>query len=326
MEKKYEHLLPKERDLISVLKAEGHKARAIARALNRSPSTICRELKRNSPPIRKGRYLPHKAQARAEERRSQASQHERLRTPGLKEYVREKIKLGWSPEQIAGYLKIHHPEMAVSHEAIYQWLYAEAANLVPLLTRAHRKRKCRGHSRRHKASHIPQRISILERPKDIEKRQEAGHWEIDTIVSRQSLPALLVMVERKTRLTKLSLLNAKKSHQVKITINRRLSRVPDSFCKTLTYDNGSENVDHLETNRVLGTQSYFCEPFHSWEKGTVENTAGLIRRVFPKKTDFAAVKPHEIKNLEENLNSRPRKCLGFKTPLESFYQNVALQG
>ena len=326
MGKHYQQLSSRERDQISVMRAEGHNARAIARALCRSPATICRELKRNAPPIRRGWYLAHKAQARAQERRSKASQRERLRSPGLKAFVTRKVKQGWSPEQIAGLLAMDRPEMAISHEAIYQWVYAEAPDLTQFLARAFRRRKRRGHSSKHKTSHIPQRISIKERPMAVETRQEVGHWEVDTIVSRQSLPALLIMTERKTRVIKLGLLPAKTSHHVKVAVNRRLSRLPSALRKTLTFDNGSENVEHMEINSVLGTQSYFCEPYHSWEKGSVENAAGLVRRVYPKRFDFATINAYQVRRLEDRLNSRPRKCLDYQTPNESLSQSrVALQ-
>ena len=326
MGKHYSQLSSKERDLISVLRAEGHTVRAIARTVCRPSSTICRELKRNSAPVHKGRYLAHRAHQRAVDRRSIASKRERLRHDGLKPMVMRKLRLGWSPEQISGYLKRFHPEVAISHEAIYQWIYLDARKLIPLLTRAHRRRKCRGYSRRHKTCHIPGRKPITERSDKANLRLRAGDWEVDTAISRQSLQALLVIVDRKSRLSKLSLLPAKTSSAVSQCINRRLSKLPRSKRRTLTYDNGSENVDHARCNAALGTQSYFCAPYHSWEKGTVENTVGLVRRRFPKGTDFSKIKPREIKLLEQRLNNRPRKCLDFRTPLESFRnQSVALR-
>ncbi len=169
--------------------------------------------------------------------------------------------------------------------------------------------------------------TIKERPKEVQLRQEPGHWETDTAVSRQSLSALQVSVERKTRLSKLAKLLRKGAHPMNIALTMRLRRYPNWFRTSITYDNGSENTEHIRTNKILGTRSYFCEPFHSWEKGTVENTIGLVRRFFPKKTDFAKVSKNRINAVERWLNNRPRKCLGFLTPLEAANSlGVALRG
>jgi IS30 family transposase len=200
--------------------------------------------------------------------------------------------------------------------------------LIPSLVRAQHHRKRRGYSRRHKKTHIPERISIKERPEQVLLRQEPGHWETDTAVSRQSLAVLQVSVERKTRLTKLGKLSRKGARPMSTSLTRRLSRYPIGFRLSITYDNGSENTEHVRTHKVLGTRSYFCEPFHSWERGTVENTIGLVRRFFfPKKTDFAKVSKNRINSVERWLNHQPRKCLGFLTPLEAANSlGVALTG
>ncbi|GEM_PF-6688588 len=144
---------------------------------------------------------------------------------------------------------------------------------------------------------------------------------------RQSKAAVQVTVKRKTRYSKLTKLKRKGSREMSITLTCRLSRHSQALNRSITYDNGSENVEHVRTNRILGTRSYFCEPFHSWEKGTVENTIGLIRRFFPKKTDLATVSKNRIKSVEHWLNTRPRKCLGYDTPAEAFQtSSVALAG
>lgn len=324
MAKTYEQLKQDERDLLSVLKGQGLSLRTMAERLGRSPSTLSRELKRNAPPIRSGYYLPHKAQARADERISRGRRKVRLKDPRLRAYARRRLRAGWSPERIAGRWKFLG-KGHVSHEALYQWIYADARELIPRLVRGHRKRLRRGHSSKHKASHIPSRTAIRMRPKAVEGRRQAGHWEADTMVSRQSRRALQVLVERKTRYTRLKKLAAKGADDMRQSINRSLSRYPSALRRTITYDNGSENVQHLRTNRVLGTRSFFCEPFHSWEKGSVENAAGLVRRIFPKRTDFAKVSSASVKRTERWINSLPRKCLGFKTSAEAFRQSVALR-
>ena len=325
MPKSYKHLTKHERDLLSVFKSKGKSVREIAKALKRDPATISRELKRNVPPVNSGYYLAHKAHERASNRAVASRTHKRLKNDKVHKYVQRRIKDGWSPELIAGRLKKLHPELAISHEAIYQWIYADARDLIPSLVRANRNR--RGYSRRHKKTHIPERVSIKERPEQVLLRQEPGHWETDTAVSRQSLAALQVSVERKTRITKLGKLYRKGARPMSTSLTRRLSHYPQWFRLSITYDNGSENTEHARTNKILGTKSYFCEPFHSWERGTVENTIGLVRRFFPKKTDFAKVSKNRINSVERWLNHRPRKCLNFSTPLEAANSlGVALQG
>lgn len=323
----YHHLTKEERDLIAVFKSNGTSLRDIARQVGRNPGTISRELRRNAPPIHRAYYLPHRAHARYVERNRTRAQ--RLRCKGLRvrRYVRDRIHAGWSPELTAGRWSILHPEQPISHEAIYQWIYTDERALIPFLVRAHKKRLRRGYSRKHQKTHIPSRISIEERPKEAMERTVAGHWEADTAVSRKSKAALQVAAERKTRLTKLSRLKRKGAHEMRVSLTRRLSRCPKRLRKTITYDNGSENTDHEQTNAVLGTRSYFCTPYHSWEKGTVENTIGLVRRSLPKKTDFAMISDKDLRKIEYWLNHRPRKCLNYRTPAEAYKEErVALTG
>lgn len=314
----YRHVTKEERDLIAVLTSEGKSIRDIARTLGRDPGTISREFRRNAPPIHRGYYLPHRAHARSLERNRARARRLRLKGSRVRWYVRARLRAGWSPELAAGRWSRLHPERSISHEAIYQWIYAEERTLIPFLVRAHQKRQRRGYSRKHTKSHIPARIPITERPRIVETRHQAGHWETDTAVSRQSTAALQVTAERKTRLTRLAKLKRKGAHEMRVGLTRRLSRYPRRLVRTITYDNGSENTDHEKTNEVLGTRSYFCAPFHSWEKGTVENTIGLVRRSLPKKTDFAMVSSKDLRKIEQWLNNRPRKCLNYQTPAEAF--------
>ena len=246
----------------------------------------------------------------------------------IRTFVLNKLKIGWSPELIAGSLPLHYSRLAISHEAIYQYIYdkhiRKQHDLVTYLVRAHKKRHNRGHSRKHRKSHIPNRISIEERPRHIEKRIQPGHWEADSMVSRQSKPAIAVMVERKSRFVLLEKLLRKTSLNFSSAIHSRLIDYPRHLRRTITYDNGSENVDHGITNKHLSTKSYFCNPYCSWEKGSVENSIGLVRRYLPKKTDFAKLSHQELTRIEYLLNSRPRKCLKFRTPLQVFNSCVAL--
>jgi IS30 family transposase len=326
MKKSYEHLSIQERELLSILRGEGKSLRQIANILKRSPSTLSRELQRNTPEIKKGYYLPHRAQERCEFRNQFSRAHARLKDSKVWILVRRKLKDGWSPEIISGWLKVEHPELFTSHETIYQWIYRYERQWIAKLVRSHRRRLPRGHSHRHKKLHVPERTSIKERPKSVLARKRLGHWEADTMTSRKSRQALQVTVERKSRYSALTKLPRKISRHMSVALNRRLSHYPQEVRLSITYDNGPENHEHMRTNRVLGTRSYFCEPFHSYEKGTVENTIGLVRRFFPKKTDFATISKNQIKKVEYWLNHRPRKCLGFKTPADVFKNHcVALR-
>ena len=244
----------------------------------------------------------------------------------IRSYVFEKLLISWSPEQISGRIRDEHPGNSISHEAIYQYIYEEHPDLIRHLRYSHRKRKRKGQGKKHKKSHIPNRVSIEQRPDEINNRTEFGHWEGDTALSRQSKGAMAIMTERVSRYTLISYLAAKTSRNFSQAIIRRLVQFPDSTHMSMTYDNGSETVEHEKVNKELNMDSYFCTPYHSWEKGTVENAIGLIREYLPKKTDFDKVKLSEFKRIENLLNNRPRKCLNYKTPLEVFRSRVALAG
>lgn len=323
--KTYSHLTVDERDQISVLKAEGLSLRGIARKLGRNHSTISRELDRNAPPVHKGYYLSHKAHERSVKRKSQAHQRGRLKNELVLQYVETGLFLGWTPEQISGRLPIDHPGQNISPEAIYQFIYKERCDLIAQLPKHHRKRLKRGHSRKHRNSHIPNRVSIEERPKFIDKRKQAGHWERDSLISRESKACLDVKIERKSRYTILDKLERKTADAVWLTLVANLKSFPEHLRRSLTYDNGSENAEHEKVNEELGTKSYFCHSYASWEKGTVEYANGLIRRFFPKKSDFSKVSIDQVKAVEFLLNNRPRKCLNYQTPTEVLLKCGALK-
>lgn len=310
------HLSIDERETIGLLKAEGKSEREIGRVLGRSHTTIGRELKNNAPPINKGYYLAHKAQERAVQRWKESHKKPRLKDEQTRSYVTSKLKEGWSPEQAGGRLPIDHPGNSISYEAIYQFVYNEKPELIKYLPRSHRKRFPRGHSRKHRRSHIPERTPLDERPSDVIGRTSMGHWEGDTMVSRKSKAALQVLVERTSRFTQLTRLERKTAPEMTSAVISRLGILPAEARQTITLDNGSENTDHLAITSAIGTKAYFCAPFHSWEKGSVENTAGLVRRFYPKKTDFSLVTPQQVEVVETLLNNRPRKCLNYATPLE----------
>jgi len=296
--------------------AQGKSYREIGKVMGRHHTTISRELQNNAPPVHKGYYLAHKAHERAATRRIETHRRPRLKNEPTRKYVVKMIKKGWSPEQISGRIAEAHPRLMIGYEAIYQYIYEEQPQLISYLALSHRKRFPRGHSRKHCRSHIPRRIPLEQRPKEVEARKVIGHWEGDAVVSKQSLAALQVTTERKSRFVRITKMSRKTSSKAMKAIIRQLKKYPSPLRSTLTLDNGPENTEHERITAAVGARTFFCAPFHSWEKGTVENTIGLIRRFFPKKTDFKHVSYYAVKRAEQLLNNRPRKCLNYATPQE----------
>lgn len=326
MPKQYNQITADERDKIAVYLAGGFNYSDIARMLGRDRSSIMREIKRNSSK-QYHVYTSMHADRRSAERKSKANRHDRLKNDFIRKYVYEKLKEQWTPELIAGRLEQDYPGCAISHEAIYQYIYQDAPELKKYLPRSHRVRRKRKTAKANSVNRIPERIAIDHRPQEANDRTQFGHWEADAVVSRQSLASLAVLAERVSRLTKLKKIERNNAEHFSSAIVSRLTVVSASRRKTITYDNGKENMNHQSINQSLGTQSFFCNPYHSWEKGSVEQIVGLVRRYLPKKTDFAKVSDDQITYIEHKLNSRPRKCLGFKTPYEVFSSTrVALHG
>lgn len=330
MNTQYTQLTLQEREKIFVLRARGKTVTEIAGVLGRHKATISRELRRNRAPTY-NRYSAHSAHKRSTERNKRRGRKPRLANKALRRHVVKKLlKEQWSPEIIARRLPSDLPGTRISHETIYKFVYApdnpKRRELIHALTRQHCKRKHRGYSRKHCKTHIPSRISIKERPVVVLNRARFGDWEADTMVSRKSLAAIAVVLERKSRYTKLAKLAHKSASWMRSAINRRLGRLPEHMRRTITYDNGSENVEHLLINKRLGTQSYFCEPFHSYEKGGVEQVVGLIRRYLPKGCNLSKVSAQQLRMIEKRINNRPRKCLQYLMPTEVYKNAVALKG
>lgn len=325
---KYNHLTLAERDVITTMLFEKHTLGEIAKSLGRSKSAISRELKRNSSSEYK-LYLSHRAHGRAVQRRKKASTRPRLKNSRILSYVTSKLKEGWSPEQIAGRICIDHKGLSISHEAIYQYIYHPGTegrkDLIGCLRRAHRKRKTKGVGRKERKTKIPNRIPIDLRPPSVEKRVHYGHWEADSLVSRQSLVALNSLVERKSRLFMLTKLGRKSADATFKAIVNRLKNLPKKARRTLTLDNGTENAMHEEITSSIGIKCFFTHPYCSWERGTNENLNGLVRWYLPKGTDFSNISDEQIEQIESLINNRPRKCLGFKKPIEVASSFVALQ-
>lgn len=316
--KNYNQLSEEERNIIFIMLNRGKSIRDIGRELSRNPGTISREVKKNH-----GRkmYRANRSHVRALSKQQNSHKRVRLKSHALRIEVEKMLMNRWSPEIIANRLckKTNLPK--ISPEAIYQWIYYDAQYLIDCLVRAHPNRWPKGKSKKLRFI-IKDRVHIAQRPIEANNRSQFGHWEADLIVGK-GRSALQVAVDRKSRFTKLAKIPDKSAAASSAAIKRNLY---DKARKSITYDNGSENASHVEVDVYLGTQSFFCEPFHSWEKGTVENTNGLIRRFLPKKTNFDTINDSIIQQVESWLNNRPRKCLDYLTPAESFASGVALGG
>ena len=322
--KQYKHLTIEEREIIQLMLWKKQSVRVISKALNRSPSSISREIDRNKPPERRV-YTPRLAHERAIINRSKRGERKLIENSVLREYVISHLKLGWSPEQIAG-----TSAEKISHEAIYQYIYAQihrngygyvkpgCEDLRMCLARRKKRRVKKGlrSSYRIEKGLLP---SIDNRPKEVEKRKKIGHWEDDLIVSKASKHALKTVNERVSGLVFIEKVNNKTISESNRSVAKRLEVIPPEYRKTLTRDRGTENLGHVELEQELGIVCFFAHAYSSWERGSNENLNGLIRRFLPKGTDFKTISHEQIKHIEYLINSRPRKRLGWKTPYEVFY-------
>lgn len=300
MKKTYTQLRREERDRIAIWRAACCSLRVIATRLGRSHSTVIRELRRNAAPVNAGYDLPSKANERATTRKHRAGMRSKMRDPILRDYVERHLHIGWSPELIAGRLSKASPDLSLSHETIYRYIYEHALHLRHCLPRNHRKRWKRGCSRKQHRLSIPHRIPISARASQVNQRLRFGHWEADMMEGRQTeRPALNVLVERKSRMTRITKMSDRTAASTRHAVTKQLRTVAPRARRSLTYDNGRENTEHFIVNRTFTMRSYFCEPYRSWEKGTVEQTIGLIRRFIPKGWDLTTVTPRFIARIEE---------------------------
>jgi IS30 family transposase len=332
---KYKHLSILEREKIQSMLWEKKSIREIAKEVGRNPSSISREINKNIPLQRS--YKPRVANDRALLKRKSRGRKLRLKNRFVRKYVFLGLKAGLSPEQIAGRLHLEHQDQSLSHEAIYQYIYSQVYregrglmrpgyhDLRQYLKRRHKRRGQRG-MRTVKRVFKPKGPSIDDRPHEVENREVLGHWEGDSMVSRKSKVGLNTLVERKTGLVFITKIRNSTAKETREIVINRLSILPKKFRKTLTVDNGHENFDYADIQKGLSIDCFFAHPYHSWERGTNENTNGLIRWYFPKGTDFATIPDEAIHAVEVALNNRPRKRLGWRTPLEAFNEDVALTG
>lgn len=324
----YKHLSLEDREQLYALKSQGISLREIGRVLGRSDSTIGRELKRNKTGVGKRsneylifRYVPCSAHEKALKRGAKQRTKAPLKETFIWLYVREHLRspFNWTPEEISGRLPRIHPGKTICTETIYQYIYSRGAKrykLWELLPYTRKRRMKKGGRRVKRASKIPNATSIDLRPEIVNNRTRIGDWETDNVIGKQTDKIVLsVTVERITKVTLLSLTNKSADSKTNALVSR-LTKYRKKIRLTLTADNGAENTNHQEITKRTGMEIYFCHPYHSWEKGTVENTNGRIRRFIPKGISLDHLTPAQIKKLEKHLNSTPRKCLGYLTPYE----------
>lgn len=327
----YTHLTSAERCVIDSMWSRSHSFHSIARALGRSPSTISREVRRNIDGP--GQYNPHLANVLYWRRRERLVKRPKTENPWLMGYVRRGLKKAWSPEQIAGRLRMvlfpKTPKRWLSHETIYRYVWMDKCNggkLYRLLRRGRRKYSRRGKVR-HPNRFIKGRVSIDERPAAVQRQERIGDWEGDTIYGRRRRSCLATLVERKT----LFLTACKMPDATAPSLNRAilkcLTELPKALVRTLTVDNGKEFSRFKEIEERTGVDVYFTHPYCAWERPINENHNGLLRQFLPKKTDLNKVSDESLQRIIEKLNNRPRKKLNYRTPQEVFQEAIgALEG
>ncbi len=316
----YTHMSIEERETLSLGLAQGHSLRMMATVLGRAPSTVSREYARNTM---RGPYRACTAQTRAAARACHPRRPRKLLDPWLWQYVRTHLVQGCSPEQIAGRLRHAYPDdmgKQLSAETIYVGLYVLPrgtlrSELLAALRQARKARRprARGIDRR---GQIPNMTPIAERPADVATRTVPGHWEGDLIKGARNSSAVGTLVERTTRLVILAKMNGTDATSARAGFTKKLRPVPALLRKTLTYDRGKEMAEHEQLAQRLAIQIFFADPYSPWQRGTNENTNGLLRQYLPKGTDLSGYTQRELNAIAHRLNTRPRKCLDCATPLE----------
>ncbi|EME0159030.1 IS30 family transposase [Vibrio vulnificus] len=320
----YTHLTENERYMMSALRKQGISVVNIAKELGRHKSTIYREFKRNS---RYNAYRPHpsyqpaRAQQRARNRLSRSRRNKRYTKHDFK-IIDALIMLDWSPDQIVGFCRLHgYPVM--SHELIYQHIWTDKANggmLWKHLRQSPKQRRKR-YNAKDSRGRIAAKRHITERPKQAELRLEPGHWEIDTVIGRGTKHCIVTLVDRMTGYTYIGQLDDRTTASLNARMTEIVTRSNLPF-RTITADNGTEFNQYQEIENKHKCLFYFATPYHSWERGTNENTNGLIRQYLPKKTSMAHVTQRLCSQIAYKLNNRPRQRLGYKTPTEYIYDQL----
>lgn len=311
-----------ERDKIAVLLASGLSLRRIAKELERSVSSISGEIKRNRI---EGEYRAIAANSLSRERNLKSRRTNPLKNPTIYRYVYDKLRCGWSPEQIAGRLKRRNRgKSVICHETIYRYIYSpqgKSKQLYEYLVRRHWKRRP-WHGRYLYRRGIANRVSIRLRPEEINLKLTFGHWEADVVEGKAHSGGIQTLLERKTRYYQARMLPVIDSEYGVNAQKEMLKKLVSSARKSVTFDNGKENYNHTKLQRWLGVNTYFCDPHCAWQKGSNENHNGILRRYIPKRTDLSSVNQEELDCIVEEINNRPRKCLGYATPRESFKKEL----
>jgi transposase, IS30 family len=315
----YRQLAPEERYMLAALRRQGCNQSEIARALGRHRSTVCREVKRNSTRA-DGHYRAFTAQERTNGRRSRSRRNSHLTTQDF-ELIDELLRRQWSPEQVAGYLG-RTGQLSISHETIYRhvWRDKRAGGLLYTHLRGARKKRRKRYGAYDSRGRLAGKRPISERPAEVEARERVGHWEADTVAGSGSKDCVVTLVERKSGLV----LVGKLTDRTAEALSRRvvsMIRSHEGRFETVTADNGTEFHDYRRVERLTGAAFYFARPYHSWERGSNENANGLLRQYLPKGMSMAGLSQHHCTAIARKLNTRPRKRLGFRTPLECFNES-----
>lgn len=318
--KRYTHVTRDIRCQIYALNTRGFSKRAIAKQLGFSPSTICREFKRNTG---KRGYRYHQADEFAKKRRSAVCSKPKKMTASLKEKIKSFLVRKWSPVQIAGRLALEEG-IKISHESIYRliWNDRRQGHKLYIHLRHFGKKYNKRSGKTAGRGCIPNRIDIEERPAIVETKSRIGDFEGDTIIGANHKGAIVSYVDRSSKFTILTKVQNRTSERVTKATVRRFKALPIPVL-TLTYDNGKEFSDHQTIAKALNATCYFAKPYHSWQRGLNEHTNGLVRQYLPKGTDFSTVTEEMVKNIEDALNHRPRKILNFRTPYEVFMNVIS---
>lgn len=307
-----------ERQLIELWLKNGQTIRVIAKQLNRSPSSISDEIKRNRD---QNDYHAISAQAKSRKRISKSRSKNSLKKNWIIDYIITNLRYGWSPEQIAGRLKRKHSKTIICHETIYRYIYAHPEKqLAQYLVRNHKRRK-RKSSNWLPRRGISSRVSIHDRPEEIDSKSTFGHWELDTVEGKSHSGGITTALERKTRYYDAQKIKNIDSEDGIWSQKKLLTKHPKQATKSATLDNGKENYNHTKLNQI-GIKTYFCDPYCSWQKGSNENHNGILRRYIPKKTDFSSFTQLELDAIVWEINNRPRKCLNYETSREAFNREL----
>lgn len=321
----YQHLSLEEREKLYAFQQLGLSLREIGRRLKRSQSSVTRELQRNAK--YGAEYIPCRAQRLSDRRGFKQRYQAPLKNPLVFLYVREHLRAGWTPDEIAGRLPVAYPGESISYETIYRYIYSKRMRRYQYwqyLTLGRKKRMKKNGRSVHRNSKILEAKSIDLRPEIVNLRTRVGDWETDGMEGKKTDQTVVsATVERLAHLTLLNKLTDRSAETKTQAVVTRLLRYPKEVRLTLTADNGTENSYHQELAKLTGLDVFFCHAYHSWEKGTVENTIGRVRRYIPKGTSIDDLTEQQITEVEYRLNSTPRKCLGYLTPYEKMSELIS---